>query len=75
MRNLELPALPTPSAENAALLFGDWMTIITPLMGDLSASSKEFWELIQEEVSVKYSEWLVVTAAQPHGSSFGSLSA
>ena len=64
MRNLELPALPAPSAENAAPLFGDWMTIITPLMGDLSASSKsskEFWELIQEEVSVKYNEWLVAS--------------
>ena len=42
MRNLELPPLPAPAAENAALLFGDWLTVITPLMGDLSTSSKEF---------------------------------
>ena len=33
MRNLELPQLPSPSTENAALLFGDWLTVITPLMG------------------------------------------
>ena len=31
MRNLELPPLPAPSTENAALLFGDWLTVITPL--------------------------------------------
>ena len=30
-------------------------------MGDLRASSKEFWELIQEEVSAKYNEWLVAS--------------
>ena len=47
MRNLELPQLPSPSTENAALLFGDWLTVISPLMGDLSTSSREFWEWVQ----------------------------
>ena len=61
MRNLELPPLPAPSAENAALLFGDWLTVITPLMGDLSTSSKQFWEWVQWEVEVKYNEWLLAT--------------
>ena len=55
------PPLPAPSTENAALLFQDWMTIIAPWMGDLSASSKEFRELVQEGVSVKYNEWLVAS--------------
>ena len=59
MRNLELPPLPAPSAENAALLFGDWLTVITPLMGDLSTLSKEFWEWVQREVEAKYNEWLL----------------
>ena len=44
MRNLKLPPLPAPSTENAALLFGDWQMVITPLMGDLSTSSREFWD-------------------------------
>ena len=61
MRNLELPQLPSPSAENAALLFGDWLTVITPLMGDLSTSSKEFWEWAQREVEIKYNEWLLAS--------------
>ena len=61
MTNLELPQLPSPSAENAALLFGDWLTVITPLMGDLSASSKEFWEWAQREVEIKYNEWLLAS--------------
>ena len=61
MRNLELPPLPAPSAENAALLFGDWLTVITPLMGGLSTSSKEFWDWVQREVDVKYNEWLLAT--------------
>ena len=56
MRNLELPQLPSPSTENAALLFGDWLTVITPLMGDLSTSSREFWDWVQREVEVKYNE-------------------
>ena len=61
MRNLELPQLPSPSTENAALLFGDWLTVITPLMGDLSTSSREFWDWVQREVEVKYNEWLLAT--------------
>ena len=61
MRNLELPQLPSPSTENAALLVGDWLTVITPLMGDLSTSSKEFWDWVQREVEVKYNEWLLAT--------------
>ena len=59
MRNLELPQLPSPSTENAALLFGDWLTVISPLMGDLSTSSREFWDWVQREVEVKYNEWLL----------------
>ena len=61
MRNLELPKLPSPSTENAALLFGDWLTVISPLMGDLSTSSREFWDWVQREVEVKYNEWLLAT--------------
>ena len=61
MRNLELPQLPSPSTENAALLFGDWLTVISPLMGDLSTSSREFWDWAQREVEVKYNEWLLAT--------------
>ena len=61
MRNLELPQLPSPSTENAALLFGDWLTVISPLMGDLSTSSREFWDWVQREVEVKYNEWLLAT--------------
>ena len=61
MRNLELPQLPSPSAENAALLFGDWLTVITPLMEDLSTSSTEFWEWVQREVEITYHEWLLAS--------------
>ena len=31
------------------------------LMGDLSTSSNEFWDWVQREVEVKYSEWLLAT--------------
>ena len=44
LRHLELPGLPQVGAEGAALQFGDWLTIASPLMSDLGSSSKKWWE-------------------------------
>ena len=41
LRALELPKLPTPGGEGASIQFGDWMTVVHPLMSDLSGSAGE----------------------------------
>ena len=61
LRNLELPALPSPGVEGAALQFGDWMTVIFPLMCDISSSAKGWWLIITEEVERLYVRWLKST--------------
>ena len=48
LRNLELPSLPPPGGEGSSLQFGDWVTVITPLMSDIAVQKAE----------LTYAEWL-----------------
>ena len=44
----------------AALQFGDWLSIIDSLMGDLSYSSGDWWALVRGAVDQGYRDWLNV---------------
>ena len=55
LRTFELPRL---ALEASPLQFGDWLSVIDSLMGDLSYSSKEWWDLIRQSVDQCYAEWL-----------------
>ena len=57
--NTDLPTLPLPGTEQGALQFGDWITLATPLIGDASPTSREWWSLVLEETVNLYSRWLV----------------
>ena len=61
VRALELPKLPTPGGEGASIQFGDWMTVVHPLMSDLSGSAGEWWSLTVKTVEHHYQQWLVAT--------------
>ena len=43
-----------------ALQFGDWLSIIDSLMGDLSYSSGDWWALVRGAVDQGYRDWLNV---------------
>ena len=58
LRNLELPQLPMYGSEGAALAFGDWMTVIEPLMTDVSSQARNWWRGVVGEVEGAYAEWL-----------------
>ena len=61
LRALELPKLPTPGSEGASIQFGDWMTVVHPLMSDLSGSAGGWWSLTVKTVEHHYQQWLVAT--------------
>ncbi|CAL1167089.1 unnamed protein product [Cladocopium goreaui] len=61
LRALELPKLPTPGSEGASIQFGDWMTVVHPLMSALSGSAGEWWSLTVKTVEHHYQQWLVAT--------------
>ena len=60
LRSQELPALP-PAGPDSALLFGDWMTVIFPVMADISPSARLWWATIVRDVSHLYDQWLQST--------------
>ena len=61
VRSLELPALPHPAVEGAALQFGDWLVLVYPLMSDLSATSQQWWEGSLAAARRLYEQWLVAS--------------
>jgi hypothetical protein len=61
LRHLELPSLPQVGSEGAALQFGDWLTMATPLMSDLGASSKNWWAGLLMVAEDFYGRWLEST--------------
>ena len=61
VRALDLPALPLPSSEGAALQFGDWLTVAYPLMADLSSTSQFWWDGCLSAARELYEQWLVAT--------------
>ena len=50
LRTLELPKLPAPGGEGASLQFGDWLTVVYPLMSDVSGSASEWWGSMAQAV-------------------------
>ena len=61
LRHLELPSLPHIRSEGAALQFGDWLTMATPLMSGLGASSKNWWIRSLMVAEDFYGRWLEST--------------
>ena len=58
LRSVDLPHLPL---ETSALGFGDWLTLIDPMIADISYSSGEWWSFVMEEVRKirkTYEDWL-----------------
>lgn len=64
LRNLELPALPQLGGEGSALQFGDWVTIATPLMCDISNTAGSWWDGVLSCSEKAYLEWLKATPVQ-----------
>ena len=61
LRTLELPKLPTPGGENASLQFGDWLTVVFPLMSDVSGTASDWWSSMIQAVESHYAQWLVAS--------------
>ena len=61
LRNLELPALPSPNVEGASILFVDWLTMSFPLVADISHSAKAWWEESLSIAQEHYARWLTMT--------------
>ena len=61
IRQCDLPPLPQPGTEGSALGFGDWMTIVSPVMSDLSSTAKAWWEESTLAAQSLYEKWLVST--------------
>ena len=61
LRNLELPSLPPPGGEGSSLQFGDWVTVITPLMSDIAGSARLWWEQVLQKAELTCAEWLTAT--------------
>eukprot|EP00438_Fugacium_kawagutii_P022035 Skav212847 [mRNA] locus=scaffold325:150528:159063:- [translate_table: standard] len=51
---IELPALP---ADSSPLGLGDWLTVITPLVRDVSQVSAIWWELTKGHALALYKKW------------------
>ena len=41
--------------------FGDWVTVIGPLMADISGSAQEWWKDFLQRAESTYTEWLIAT--------------
>ena len=50
--------LPAPGGEGASLQFGDWLTVVYPLMSDVSGSASEWWGSMAQAVENHYAQWL-----------------
>ena len=51
LRGSELPLLPQPGTEQSALQFGDWITVVTPMIGDVAGSARGWWGDILQDAS------------------------
>ena len=56
LRSSDLPLLPQPGTgtEQSALQFGDWITVVTPMLGDVAGSARGWWNNILREASGLY---------------------
>ena len=64
LRNLELPVLPPPGGDGSALQFGDWVTIATPLMCDISNTASAWWDAVLSCAEKAYMQWLRASPVQ-----------
>ena len=51
LRSSDLPLRPQPGTEQSALQFGDWITVVTPMLGDVAGSARGWWNDILREAS------------------------
>eukprot|EP00435_Cladocopium_sp_Y103_P054363 s510_g17.t1 len=59
VRSVELPPLPgVREGELGGTVVGDWMTLVAPIMKDLSASSCVWWDAITKAAGEAYQTWL-----------------
>ena len=61
LRSSDLPLLPQTGTEQSALQFGDWITVVTPMLGDVAGSARGWWNDILREASNLYDRWLTST--------------
>ena len=50
----ELPMLAEWDPQEAPLRMGDWVTLLEPLIADMSATSEEWWQVMMREVNAWY---------------------
>eukprot|EP00435_Cladocopium_sp_Y103_P062154 s1305_g23.t1 len=59
IRTVDLPPLPgIKEGELGGVVIGDWLTLISPVMRDLSVSSGAWWEAVLQEAQTAYDMWL-----------------
>ena len=61
LRGSDLPLLPQPGSKQSALQFGDWITVVAPMIGDLAGSARGWWSEILREAPNLYDRWLTST--------------
>jgi len=59
-----LPKLEMPDDETAAVVCGDWIARINPLIGSMTKNSKAWWEEVNREVQRAYKSYSVATPLQ-----------
>ena len=57
----EFPQLPEWDAQEAPLKMGDWVTVLGPLVADMSDTADEWWALMLREVNSWYQEYLALS--------------
>lgn len=57
----EFPPLPEWDALEAPLKMGDWITVLEPLVADMSSTADEWWALTLKEVHTWYQEHLALS--------------
>ena len=57
----ELPPLPEWDASEAPLKLGDWLTLISPMVADLTSSAEDWWTLMLKEVGEWYQGHLAMS--------------
>ena len=56
---ITLPVLVEPSAAQASIRAGDWITEVTPLVGDVAARAASWWEKVLASAEGAYKRWLM----------------
>ena len=65
---ITLPKLASPGERNSALLAGDWLTQIKPLISDVSTKAGHWWDVVLSKTLEKYGRWLAASPLTGCGS-------